>query len=144
MSGSTSDSEKIAEELQAVVSGLVRRMRAVSPSRDVSPSQVSILKRLDRDGPATVADLARADQIRHQSVATAVAALVERGLLSRTTDDHDLRRKLLSITETGRALLSERRGAGHGHIAELIGERLTGAERRQLAESLPLLERLIR
>ncbi|MFE3195664.1 MarR family winged helix-turn-helix transcriptional regulator [Nocardia sp. NPDC059240] len=144
MTGSTSDNEKIAEELQTVVSGLVRRMRAVSPSRDVSPSQVSILKRLDRDGPATVADLARADRIRHQSVATAVAALVERGLLSRTADEHDLRRKLLTITETGRTLLSERRDAGHGHIAELIGERLNGEERRQLSDSLPLLHRLIR
>ncbi|GAB2567082.1 MarR family winged helix-turn-helix transcriptional regulator [Nocardia heshunensis] len=143
MSGSTSDNEKIAEELQAVVSGLVRRMRAVSPARDVSLSQVSILKRLDRDGPATVADLARADQIRHQSVATAVAALVERGLIGRSADAHDLRRKVLTITESGRALLSERRGAGHGHIAELIGERLSGEERRQLANSLSLLQRLI-
>ncbi|MFD7842516.1 MarR family transcriptional regulator [Nocardia sp. NPDC059764] len=83
----------------------------------ISLSQVSILKRLDRDGPATVADLARADKIRHQSVATAASTLIERALIRRTTDPTDLRRKLLELTPAGRDLLTERREAGSGHLA---------------------------
>lgn len=143
MGGETSDYETIAEELQSIVGALVRRMRSASPGRELSLSQVSVLKRLDREGPATVSDLARADKLRHQSVAATVAALVDRGLVSRTVDSEDLRRKLLILTEDGRALLTERRLAGHGHLAELIDDRLTAAERKQLATSLPLLRRLL-
>ncbi|WP_433684049.1 MarR family winged helix-turn-helix transcriptional regulator [Nocardia sp. CA-119907] len=143
MSGETSDYETIAEELQSIVGALVRSMRSASPGRELSLSQVSVLKRLDREGPATVSDLARADKLRHQSVAATVAALVERGLVHRTVDSEDLRRKLLILTEDGRALLTERRLAGHEHLAELIDDRLTAAERKQLATSLPLLRRLL-
>lgn len=136
-------SEKIAEELQSVIGALVRRMRAVSPERELSLSQVSVLKRLDRDGPATIADLARADKLRHQSMAATVTALVDRGLLRRTADSADLRRKLLTLTDDGRALLAERRATGHEHLADLIADRLTAAERKQVATSLALLRRLL-
>jgi len=143
VSGATSDHETIAEELQSVVGALVRRMRSASPGRDLSLSQVSVLKRLDREGTATVTDLARADKLRHQSVAATVAALVDRGLVRRTVDSDDLRRKLLILTEDGRALLAERRLAGHEHLAELIDDRLTAAEQQQVATSLTLLRRLL-
>jgi len=133
----------LAEDLQEVVGALVRLMRSVSPASGMSLSQVSILKRLDREGPATVADLARADKIRHQSAATAVAALVDRGLLRKTPDEHDLRRKLLEITPDGRRILAERRDAGHEHLADLVDDRLTAAEREQVATSLTLLRRLL-
>lgn len=133
----------LAEDLQEVVGGLVRRMRSVSPARELSLTQVSILKRLDREGPAAVADLARADKIRHQSAATAVAALVERGLVDKTPDQHDLRRKLLRITPEGRRILIERRDVGHEHLADLIADRLSAAERQQVALSLILLRRLL-
>lgn len=118
-------------------------MRSASPSREISLTQVSILKRLDREGTATVADLARADKIRHQSVNVAVAALIERGLVHKTADTADLRRKLLGLTEAGRTLLAERREAGSGHIAELIADRMDQAERQQVSAALELLRRLI-
>ena len=72
------DAEGIADELQLVVGALVRQMRSVSPARDTSLSQVSILKRLDREGPHTVAELARLDKITHQSVTVPVNALAGR------------------------------------------------------------------
>ncbi|MGY4102626.1 hypothetical protein ACW2Q0_24155 [Nocardia sp. R16R-3T] len=50
---------------------------------------------------------------------------VYRGLPRRTTDSNDLGRKLLTLTENGRAILAERRSAGHEHFAELIGDRLS-------------------
>ncbi|MEU1208446.1 MarR family transcriptional regulator [Nocardia sp. NPDC005825] len=143
MSELTSDPAELADDLQSVVGALVRRMRAASPGRAISLSQVSILKRLDRDGPATVADLARADKIRHQSVATAASTLIERALIRRTTDPTDLRRKLLELTPAGRVLLTERREAGSGHLADLLDERMTPAERARVSETLALLRRLI-
>ncbi|MFD7158871.1 MarR family winged helix-turn-helix transcriptional regulator [Kribbella sp. NPDC059898] len=137
------DARKIADELQVVVGALVRRQRAVSPLHDLNLSQVSILKRLDREGPHTVADLARLDRITHQSVTVSVSRLVDRGLVRREPDAGDGRRKLLVVTAAGRKLLAERRDAGHEHLTEAIAERFTPAEQASLSESLTLLRRLI-
>ena len=137
------DAGRIADELQLVVGALVRRQRAVSPPHDVNLSQVSILKRLDREGPHTVAELARLDRITHQSVTVSAAHLVDRGLVRREPDAGDGRRKLLVITPAGQKLLAERRDAGHEHLAGAIADRFSPAEQARLSESLKLLRRLI-
>jgi DNA-binding MarR family transcriptional regulator len=137
------DVEVIADELQLVVGALVRQMRSVSPRRDISLSQVSILKRLDREGPRTVAELARLDKITHQSVTVLVNALVGRGLVRRVSDQDDLRRKLLVITSDGMQLLAERRDAGLENLAKVIADRLSDAERTLLSQALPLMRRLL-
>jgi DNA-binding MarR family transcriptional regulator len=137
------DAPALADELQSVVGALVRQVRAVSPAREVTLSHVSILKRLDREGAHTVAELARLDKITHQSVAVSVASLVERGLVRRTPDVNDLRRKLLVITDEGRRLLAERRAAGHESLTDAITNRLSSAERKQLAQAIGLIRRLL-
>jgi DNA-binding MarR family transcriptional regulator len=134
---------EIADELQFVVGALVRQMRAVSPARDMSLSQVSILKRLDREGPHTVAELARLDKITHQSVTVSVNALVDRGLVRRVADSGDLRRKSLVITADGTQLLAERREAGVENLASAIADRLSDAERTRLSQALALMRRLL-
>ena len=137
------DAEVIADELQFVVGALVRQMRSVSPARDMSLSQVSILKRLDREGPHAVAELARLDKITHQSVTVSVNALVDRGLVRRVADSGDLRRTLLVITGDGTQLLAERREAGLENLASAIAYRLSDAERTRLSQALPLMRRLL-
>jgi DNA-binding MarR family transcriptional regulator len=137
------DVEVIADELQLVVGALVRQMRSVSPRRDISLSQVSILKRLDREGPRTVAELARLDKITHQSVTVLVNALVGRGLVRRVSDQDDLRRRLLVITGDGMQLLAERREAGLENLANVIADRLSDAERTLLSRALPVMRRLL-
>jgi DNA-binding MarR family transcriptional regulator len=137
------DAEALADELQFVVGALVRQMRSVSPAHDISLSQVSVLKRLDREGPHTVADLARLDKITHQSVTVSVDALAGRGLVCRFPDPGDQRRKLVTITGAGQRLLAERRAAGAENLAASIASRLTGTERAHLARAIPLLRRLL-
>jgi DNA-binding MarR family transcriptional regulator len=137
------DAEVVADELQSVVGALVRQMRSVSPAHDISLSQVSILKRLDREGPRTVAELARLDKIAHQSVTVSVNALADRGLVRRVADQDDLRRKLLVITDDGTQLLAERREAGLENLASTIADRLSDAERTRLSQALPLMRRLL-
>ena len=137
------DIPALADELHLVIGALVRQSRAVSPDRDITLGQVSILKRLDREGPHAVADLARLDKISHQSVTVSVAALVERDLVRRTPDPHDGRRKVLELTAAGRRLLTERREAGQERLAEAISRELNPAEQARLAEVVPLLQRLL-
>jgi DNA-binding MarR family transcriptional regulator len=137
------DVAAIADELQFLVGALVRQARAVSPAADVTLSQVSILKRLDRDGSHTVADLARLDKITHQSITVSVAGLVDRGLVRRIPDPHDRRCKLLVLTDQGEHLLAERREVGHENLTDAIAGRLSGAERARLSDALVLLRRLL-
>jgi DNA-binding MarR family transcriptional regulator len=138
------DTEALADELQFVVGALVRQMRSVSPAHEISLSQVSVLKRLDRAGPHTVADLARLDKITHQSVTVSVDALASRGLVHRVPDPGDRRRKLVTITGDGQKLLTERREAGAENLAAAIASRLTSAERANLARAIPLMRLLLR
>ena len=137
------EAEAVADELQFVVGTLVRQMRSVSPTHNIPLSQVSILKRLDRQGPLTIADLARADKITHQSLTASVNALADRGLVRRVPDPRDRRRKLVTITGDGQKLLAERREAGAENLAAAITSRLTGTERAHLARAIPLMRRLL-
>ncbi|MCX5072398.1 MarR family transcriptional regulator [Streptomyces sp. NBC_00513] len=130
-----------AEELQLALGMLVRQMRAAAGG-GISLSQMSVLKRLDRLGPCTASELARAEKIRPQSVIATVNSLQAEGLVVRTPHPTDGRRRPISLTPEGRALVSERREAGHGRLAELIVERLSPAEQRMVADVVPLLRRL--
>ncbi|MFJ6719292.1 MULTISPECIES: MarR family winged helix-turn-helix transcriptional regulator [unclassified Streptomyces] len=130
-----------AEELQLALGMLVRRLRAAAGD-GVSLSQMSVLKRLERLGPSTASELARAEQIRPQSVIATVNSLQAEGHVARSPHPTDGRQQLIALTDEGRALVRRRREEGHGRIAELITERLGPAEQRLLAEAVPLLRRL--
>ncbi|MEV7726413.1 MarR family transcriptional regulator [Streptomyces sp. NPDC087917] len=130
-----------AEELQLALGMLVRQMRAASQG-GISLSQMSVLKRLDRLGPSTAAELARAEKIRPQSAIATVHSLLTEGYVLRTPHPTDGRRLLISLTERGRTLVRERREAGQGRIAELMAGRLSPEEQVRLAEAVPLLRRL--
>jgi len=65
----------LARDLQAVVGKLKRRLRDQAHVGDLTPSQVSVLVRLEKDGPATTSGLARAEGMRPQSMAAVIATL---------------------------------------------------------------------
>ncbi|OXH84700.1 MarR family transcriptional regulator, partial [Burkholderia multivorans] len=71
----TPDPAALAGELRISVGKLMRRMREQTHANDLTSSQKSVLLRLDRDGPATVSALARAESVRPQSMRVTVAAL---------------------------------------------------------------------
>ncbi|MGW6685365.1 MarR family transcriptional regulator [Streptomyces sp. NPDC054961] len=132
----------VAEELQLALGLLLRDMRMASAGSGVTLSQISVLKRLDREGPATVTALAQAEKIRPQSLNATVSGLQVSGYVERTAHPTDGRRKVIALTERGRRFVRERKEAGHGRLAGLMADRLTPAERRTVAEAIPLLRRL--
>ena len=62
---------------------LVRRVRAAAASHELSLTESAVMGRLDKDGPATTAELARAEGMKPQSMGATIAALEERGLVER-------------------------------------------------------------
>ncbi|MFE5090381.1 MarR family winged helix-turn-helix transcriptional regulator [Streptomyces sp. NPDC056638] len=135
--------EQLATQLTAVVSRLIRRLRTTSPDSLLTPTQRSVLARLESEGPATTAALARAEYVRPQSMRLTLGALESQGLVERAPDPADGRKSVMSMTEAGLTTLAAVRAAKHNWLAEAIAAELDGAERRTVAEAADLLDRLV-
>ena len=133
----------LAAELRALVGKLKRRLREQSDAGDLTPSQVSVLLRLEKDGQATASSLARAEGMRPQSMATVVAALESAGLVSGAPDPADGRRTLLSLTDACRKWVQEGRAARQDFLSRRLQARLSLDEMEILATAAGLLGRLV-
>jgi len=131
-----------AHEVRTVISRLRRRLRQAYDTEGLTPSQTSVLGRLDKDGPASTSELAAAEGVRHQSMAATLAALEERGLIQRRADPRDGRRHMVSVSPTGRVFLDDKRRAGEEWLARALQDRYTERERQKVLEALVLLQRL--
>ena len=137
----TLDVTGAASELRIVLAQLLRRLRAETT---LPVPQATVLSRLERDGPSTASELAAHERMRPQSMAYTVAELERAGLVTRSSDPDDGRRRLVALTARGRDALLAERSRREGWIAEAIEQELTPAEQRTLVEAVALLERLVR
>ena len=133
----------LAEELRAVLGRLKRRLREQAAPGDLTWSQVRVLGRLERHGPSTVTDLARAEGMRPQSMGAVVRALEEAGLLSGAPDPRDARRTILAITDSCREWILAGRAARQDWLCAAIRRHLAPAEQDTLASAAALLRRLV-
>lgn len=135
-------SVRAARDLRVVVSRLRRRLVDVADTHELTPSQLSVLSRLGKDGPASASDLAAAERIRPQSVSATLAVLEEGELVVRRPDPDDGRRQLVSLSPTGTALFDDRRRPSEEWLSRALEERLTESERQTVIDAVALLERL--
>lgn len=140
--GADPDVGQIAATLRLSVGLLLRRLRQVPTTDELTLSESAALARLDRGGPATAAALARLEQISPQSMGATLASLESRALVQRAPDPEDGRRVILSITDAGLQVLRDRRNARTERLAEALSSGFTRAELEQLTAVAPLLERL--
>jgi DNA-binding MarR family transcriptional regulator len=140
--GVAASAVRAARDVRVVVGRLRRRLKETYDTGDLTPSQTSVLSRLDKDGAATASALAAAERVRPQSVATVLSALGERGLIERRPDPDDGRRQLVSLSAAGREFLDDKRHAGEEWLARALHQRFTEAERHAVIEAMALLERL--
>ena len=118
--GAVADVSEVAGALRVAVGLVVRKLRQAPFAGELTLAESSALSRLERGGPATSSDLARLDRISPQSMGVTVAALLERGLIERSRDPEDGRRIVLSITEAGRRMVHDKRGARTEQIAAAL------------------------
>ncbi|MFF3571068.1 MarR family winged helix-turn-helix transcriptional regulator [Nocardia jiangxiensis] len=131
-----------AARLRIAVGRITRRLRQGHASGELTLSEVSVLARLDGQGPATPGALAELERVRPQAMGTTLAALEERGLVARRPDAEDGRRVVMSATTAGRSILDDRRSESTQRISHVLTAEFTAAERRRLLDAVPLLERL--
>jgi DNA-binding MarR family transcriptional regulator len=132
----------LAVELRVLFGHLSRRIREQAHAGDLTGSQKSALLRLERDGPATVTALARAEGVRPQSMGATVSSLEAAGLVSSSSDPTDGRRTILSITAACREWISASRAAREDWLFRAIQTKLAPGELEELADAIELLKRL--
>ena len=133
---------RAGNDLRVVLGRIVRRLRQAHTSGEVTLSELSVLSRLDREGPATPGTLAAQERVKPQAMGATLTALEQRGMVGRAPDAGDGRRVLMSVTQAGRRVLVDRRSANTRRMAEALADGFTPAEQRRLISMLPLLERL--
>ena len=134
---------ELALELRTLIGKLKRKLRDQTGREDLTSSQASVLLRLEKDGAATVSNLARAEAMRPQSMSAVIAPLEAAGLVSGVPDPDDGRQTLLSLTKKCRDLIQERRAAKQDWLTRTIQAKLSAQEQEKLAAALEILARLV-
>ena len=134
--------DDVAAALQMSIGLFIRQLRQMQAQSDLSLSEASALKRLDRSGPTSVTELAKAEQISVQSMGTTLGALEARGLVERHPHPSDGRRSVLSITKSGTRVLGDKHNARAEQLAKALSAGFSPHELRQLMVASPLIERL--
>ncbi len=134
-------SESAVSDFTQAVGLLVRRVRAAAASHELSLTESSVLARLAKDGPATTAELARAEGVKPQSMATTIGALEERGLLGRKPHPTDGRQVHIELTAKGAEVRKSAKDAKQTWLAQAIA-RLDEEERETLFKAGEIIGRL--
>jgi DNA-binding MarR family transcriptional regulator len=116
--------DSLAGELLIAVGGLIRRIRSLAPPEThlLTWTQQSVLWRLEKDGPATIAALARAESLKPQSMGTAVAGLESAGLVERKAHPTDGRQVNIKLTVKGLSLRKTTKDAKQDWLAQAIAK----------------------
>ena len=136
------DIHVLAGDLRVVLGSLRRRLRDRGQLGDLSWSQLSALGRLEREGPATVTALARAEGVRPQSMGATIATLEAAGLVSGVAHPDDGRQTILSLTDACRARFKVIRAAREDWLSNEIETKLSPGEQQELAAAIALLRRI--
>jgi DNA-binding MarR family transcriptional regulator len=132
----------LAAELRTVLGQLKRKLRQYGGQHDLTSSQIAVILRLEKDGPATVSSLARAEGMRPQSMSAVIDPLEEMGLVTGAADPNDGRKTLLSLTEACRKSIEDGRAARQDWLARAIEQKLSPQEQKQISVAMHLLARL--
>jgi DNA-binding MarR family transcriptional regulator len=120
---------------------LIRRVRAASAAQELSWTESAVMARLAREGPATTADLARAENMKPQSMGTTIAALEERALVERKSHPTDGRQVNIALTAKGLAVRKSAKDAKRTWLALAIAE-LDEQEQETLFAAAQIMQRL--
>jgi DNA-binding MarR family transcriptional regulator len=120
---------------------VARRLRAEKSDQELSDTQFSVLAVLDRNGPLTPRALADYERVQPPSMTRTLAALGERGLISRTGDPSDRRQAIVELTEPGARAVKATRLQREAWLDRRLAD-LHPKERAVLADASEILRRI--
>lgn len=131
-----------AEDLMSALGLLVRRLRVEGPSSDLSWTERLVVSRLAKGGPATIAELARAEGMKPQSMGATVAALEAEGLVGREPHPTDGRQSLIVLTTRGAEVRDRIRDAKRAWLEQAIAQ-LGARERDTLFAAGEIIAKMV-
>jgi DNA-binding MarR family transcriptional regulator len=140
--GSEAKLGELAQQLHSAAIHLLRRLRRTDDQMGLSGPRASALSVLVFGGPTSLAQLAKAEQVKPPTMARLVDALEAAGLARREADRSDLRAVRIRATAKGRKLLLEGRARRLSQLTEML-EGATAAEQAALADAVRTLQRLL-
>lgn len=132
---------ELAGVLRAPLLRLTRRLRQERSDTSVPIGQLAALSTVMSSGPLGAGELAELERVQPPSMTKIVAALEERGLVTRAAHPTDRRQVVISITGAGRALILSTRQTRTEWLAQRLAT-LTADERLTLRAAVPILEKL--
>lgn len=132
--------EGLAASLRLAVGRLARRLRQHSLD-SLTPSQLSVLATLERDGPLRMGELARIENITPPSITGIVARLEEKKMVARSSDPDDARSTVVAITRSGSGSLDAVRRERTAFLATQL-QTLRSDERDLLRSAVEVLDKL--
>jgi len=126
--------------LRTALLRLSRRLRRHEVA-DLTPTQLSALATVARDGPLRLGDLAAAERIAPSTLTRLVSALEEQGYVERHAVPADARAWMLAVTPRGHEVLEQIRQENTLLLADSLLT-LSTDQLAALAAALPALERL--
>ena len=132
-----------AARLRMAIGKLSRRLRPTPAAiaAGLTPTQISLLLNVARQGPIRLAELAAAEAINPTQLSRSVAHLVDIGAVERASDQGDRRAAWVKPTASGRRLADKIRRERTDALNVALAD-LAPGELRRIEDAVPALERL--
>jgi DNA-binding MarR family transcriptional regulator len=131
---------ELASRLRWAVSRLYRRFRQLAPT-DLTPTRLAALATVDRTGPLSMGELARAERVSAPTMTRIVDCLERDGLVTRLADARDRRVARIQVSEQGSRLLGGTRTKVDHYLVDGLAE-LDREQLELLAWAVALIEAL--
>jgi len=132
---------ELAGRLRLVVARLARQLRQQAVS-GLSPSLMSALATIGRDGPLTHGELAELEQVAPPTITRCVDRLMEDGLVDRVIDQSDRRVSRVQILRPGIDLLLTTRNRKDAWLVRRLAE-MPDVSHNDLERTVEVLEHLV-
>ncbi len=130
----------VASRLRLSATRLARQLRQQS-GIGLTPTQLSALAAVHRDGPLTLGALAEEERVAPPTITKVIGKLEERGLVAKQIDAEDRRVCRVATTPAGETLLDEIRDRKDAWLINRLAA-LEPNERKRLAAALDALDLL--
>lgn len=134
----SSDIADVAARLRLSATRLARQLRQQSDI-GLTPTQLSALTAIHRDGALTLGALAAQERVAPPTITKVVGLLEEQGLVAKQTDAADRRVCRVATTPAGEALLAQSRRRKDAWLTTRLSE-LDAVQRKRLAAALDALD----
>ena len=138
------ETTELSSSLRIMISGLHKLLRRhISKSDNYSLTELETIAHLYRNPSLAPTELAELTRVKTQSMSQILKKLEAEQIIQRTPSEKDRRKVNISITETGKNMVLQRKSTKDEWLKLQIEQNLNAREQQQLDRVLPVLQKLL-